>query len=137
MESSGEQALIIGVNVFILIIALTGAIMLMATVLNMSEAANTAIKATTDSSLMTLYGDTEERIYTGEQVLAVVEEYFSPTTNMDEKYILMVDENSIVTEENKRNITFTKSMLKATYHLKYVGKEEATKREIYSFEKIQ
>lgn len=133
MESSSEQALIIGVNVFILIIALTCAIMLMTTVLNMSNAANTVIKTTTDSTLMTLYGGTNDRVYTGEQVLALVEEYFSPTTNMDEKYILMIDGISVTQTEIVRK----KSVLDSVYHLKYVGKDSDTQRGIYNFEKIQ
>lgn len=133
MESSGEQALLIGVNLFILIIALTCAIMLMTTVLNMSTAANTNIKTTVDSSLMTLYGGTNERIYTGEQVLAVIEEYLSPTSNMQAKFVLKVGETEI-TDNYMKNKRFTKSMLDSTYHLKYVGKE--TNKYIYSFEKI-
>lgn len=137
MESSSEQALIIGVNVFILIIALTCAIMLMTTVLNMSNAANTVIKTTTGSTLMTLYGGTNDRVYTGEQVLAVVEEYFSPTTNMEEKYVLMIDGNPVAGKANVRTVTLTKSMLDSMYRLKYVGKEDGTEKYIYNFEKIQ
>lgn len=133
MESSGEQALLIGVNLFILIIALTCAIMLMTTVLNMSTAANTSIKTTVDSSLMTLYGGTNERVYTGEQVLAVIEEYLSPTSNMKAKYVLKVD-GTIITDNYIKNKRFTKSMLDSTYHLNYVGKE--MDKYIYSFEKI-
>lgn len=133
MESSGEQALLVGVNLFILIIALTCAIMLMTTVLNMSTAANTNIKTTVDSSLMTLYGGTNERVYTGEQVLAVIEEYLSPTSNMKAKYVLKV-EGTIITDNYMKNNKFTKSMLDSTYHLNYVGKE--ADKYIYSFEKI-
>lgn len=133
MESSGEQALLIGVNLFILIIALTCAIMLMTTVLNMSTVANTSIKTTVDSSLMTLYGGTNERVYTGEQVLAVIEEYLSPTSNMKAKYVLKVD-GTIITDNYIKNKRFTKSMLDSTYHLNYVGKE--MDKNIYSFEKI-
>lgn len=136
MESSSEQALLIGVNILILIIALTSAIMLMTTVLDMSELANTTIKTKVDSTLMNLYGNTTERIYTGEQVLAIIEEYFSPTTNIDEKYILMVNGTSVAGTEGTKEITFTKDMLDNTYHLKYIGKDSDQQKGIYNFEKI-
>lgn len=127
MESSGEQALIIGVNVFILVIALTCAIMLMTTVLNMSNAANTVIKTTTDSSLMTLYGGTNERVYTGSQVLAIIEGYRASNSNMQDKYYITINgaETTISNED----------MLKAKYSLEYGRTSDG--KVIYNFEKIE
>lgn len=135
MESSGEQALVIGVNILILIVALTCAIMLMTTVLDMSNAANTVIKTTTDSSLMTLYGGTNERIYTGEQVLALVGEYLAATNNMTDKYILKINSVS-VTKEYIVNGNFTKNVLDSKYYLKYIGKDANSQKDVYNFEKI-
>lgn len=135
MESSGEQALVIGVNILILIVALTCAIMLMTTVLDMSNAANTVIKTTTDSSLMTLYGGTNERIYTGEQVLALIGEYLAATNNMTDKYILKINSVS-VTKEYIVNGNFTKNVLDSKYYLKYIGKDANSQKDVYNFEKI-
>lgn len=135
MESSGEQALVIGVNILILIVALTCAIMLMTTVLDMSNAANTVIKTTTDSSLMTLYGGTNERIYTGEQVLALVGEYLATTNNMTDKYILKINSVS-VTKEYIANGSFTKNVLDSKYYLKYIGKDANSQKDMYNFERI-
>lgn len=134
MESSSEQALLIGVNVFILIIALTCAIMLMVTVLNISNAANTVIKTTTSSSLMTLYGGTNERIYTGEQVIATIEEYNSPTTNMADRMVLKLKVGNKETTIDKNYGSYDKDTLNAKYHLKYYGKE--SDKDVYVFEKI-
>ncbi len=140
MESSAEQALILGINLFILIIALTCAIMLMTTVLDMSNAANTTIKTTMNSSLMTLYGGTNERIYTGEQLLALVSEYLSPTNDMKNKYDIYIDGESLETrvENNENNnLNFSSATLNSSYSLKYYGKEDSgLKRDIYKFEKI-
>ena len=133
MESSGEQALIIGVNVFILVIALTCAIMLMTTVLSMSTAANTTIKTTMNSSLMTLYGGTNERVYTGEQVLAILEEYLSPTSNVKDKYLIKIG-GVIMNEETSEVTFFTKKMLDANYSLGY---DKQGSKIIYSFEEIE
>ena len=134
MESSGEQALLIGVNVFILIIALTCAIMLMVTVLNMSNAANTVIKTTTSSSLMTLYGGTNERIYTGEQVIATIEEYNSPTTNMKERMVLKLKSGDTETEIVEGFNQYNQYMLDAKYNLKYYGK--VSDKDVYVVERI-
>ena len=133
MESSGEQALLIGVNVFILIIALTCAIMLMSTVLNISNAANTVIKTNTTSSLMPLYGETNERIYTGEQVLAEIAEYNSPTANSRNKMILKLKIGDKY-EEVGNVVAFTKDRLDSDYHLRYDGK--SGEKYVYIFEKI-
>lgn len=133
MESSGEQALIIGVNVFILVIALTCAIMLMTTVLSMSTAANTTIKTTMNSSLMTLYGGTNERVYTGEQVLAILEEYLSPTSNVKDKYLIKIG-GVIMNEETSEVTFFTKKMLDANYSLGY---DKQGSKIVYIFEEIE
>lgn len=134
MESSGEQALLIGANVFILIIALTCAIMLMVTVLNISNAANTVIKTTTSSSLMTLYGGTNERIYTGEQVIATIEEYNSPTTNMKDRMVLKLKSGDTETEIVEGFNQYNQYMLDAKYNLKYYGK--VSDKDVYVFERI-
>lgn len=131
MESAGEQALLIGVNVFILVMALTSAILLMTTVLNMSDVANTKIKTNSDSSLMALYGETNERIYTGEQVLAIINGYFSETSNMSERFVLKIDDDEVQKDK------FTVDKLESTYKLQYCGKDsEDQDKCIYNFKKI-
>lgn len=138
MESSSEQALLIGVSVFILIIALTCAIMLMVTVLNISNAANSNIKTGTDSSLMTLYGGTNERVYSGEQVLAVLEEYNSPTTNMRENIVLKLVAGGKTFEDINKDFveeSFDITKVNSNYHLNYEGKSGS--KDVYIFEEIK
>lgn len=140
MESSAERALEIGVNLFVFIIALSSALILMTNVLNMSELANSIIKDTSGSTLMELYGETTERVYSGDEMLAIVSEYTSDTTKINERIILKVDDGGLA---GARNITkdylFTVDELNSSYNLIYGGIETDIEtnlnKEVYIFSK--
>ncbi len=70
MEQSAFEAVMIGVNVFIFVIALTAGIMLMTSVLDMVNYANqTAIRGM-NGTLAESIGIVHERTYSGEQLLS-------------------------------------------------------------------
>lgn len=120
MDSAAEEALVIGVNVIIFVIALTCAILLLTTVLNMSQAANTIATDTSDSTLMELYGEVDERKYSGTEVLAIIEEYTRATSGMQEKYVLQLKIGT--NAEYVENRTISLDDLKKEYKLVYKGK---------------
>lgn len=70
MENSSIDAVLIGVNVFIFIIALTFSIMLMSTVLDMSNAVSTEVKTYGNSSILESIGSVEEKRISGTEVYA-------------------------------------------------------------------
>lgn len=70
MENSAFEALMIGVNVFVFIIALSAAVILMSNVINMVNYANENAIRGMNGSLAESVGIVHNRIYSGEQVLA-------------------------------------------------------------------
>ena len=70
MENSAFEALMIGVNVFVFIIALSAAVILMSNVINMVNYANENAIRGMNGSLAESVGVVHNRIYSGEQVLA-------------------------------------------------------------------
>jgi len=137
MESSAERALEIGVNLIVFIIALTCTLLLMTNVLNMSEYANRIIKDTTGSTLMELYGGTNERIYKGEEILKIITEYNSETNSINDRVTLKIDKGLAVgAEELTEEYSFLYEDLKSSYNIIYDGIDNITKKEIYIFTKI-
>lgn len=136
MEANAERALEIGVNVFIFIIALTSAMMLLSNVLNISEAANDIIKDTSNSTLLELYGDTEERIYQGDEVIAVINEYLSETAQVNKDVILKLTNSDTEVPKEVKEINISLNILKSNYHLVYDGFDEDNKKDVYIFTKI-
>jgi len=141
VEASAERALEIGVNLFVFIIALSCALILMTNVLNMSELANSIIKDTSGSTLMELYGETSERVYSGDEMLAIVNEYNSDITKINEKNILKVDNGGLAgAKKITKDYSFTLDELKSSYKLIYGGIETDVEtnldKEVYIFSKI-
>lgn len=139
MESSAERALEIGLNVFVFIIALTCSLLLMTNVLKISELASTIIKDTGNSTLMELYGETNERIYSGNEMFAIISEYISDTNNIKSKIILRLNSNGV--EKDIINPNITVSEFNDSYTLKYMGMEEDISdnlyKKVYVFSKVQ
>lgn len=139
MESSAERAIEIGVNVFVFIIALTCSLMLMTNVLNMSELASTIIKDNGNSTLMELYGETNERIYSGDEVLAIISEYVSNSNKIKDKIILKINRSGVITNvtEAKLNI----SEFNTSFNLTYLGIEKDEEfnieKKVYLFSEVQ
>ena len=69
MEQSAFEAIMLGVNVFIFIIALTAAILLLTTVLDMVNFANNNAIIGMNGSLAEQVGVVHDRTYSGAQVL--------------------------------------------------------------------
>lgn len=69
MEHSAFEALIIGVNVTIFIIALSAAILLMSNTLDMVDFANESAIQGMNGTIAESVGETKEQIYTGSQLL--------------------------------------------------------------------
>ena len=103
MEQNAYEALFIGVNVFIFIIALTAGIMLMTTLFNMINYANNAAIVGMKGSLAEGVGKVDKRIYTGAQLLTFyrksrpesesdeyIEKYFVKTSEEGEEEALSV-----------------------------------------------
>lgn len=88
MENSGYEALIIGVNVFIFLIALSIAIFLMNSTMDMSEKANKIIKD--ENTTMLEVTEDKDRIITGEELI-----YYINNEDIMNKYELCF--NSSVT----------------------------------------
>ena len=121
METSAEKALEIGLNVFVFIMALSGAIVLLTSVLDMSEVANNTIKSSGQNSLLALYGENEERKYLGYEILAVISEFREETNDISEDIIFYIRNTAGVEEIIDSNFNFTTSILQRTYLLEYTG----------------
>ena len=87
MEQSAFEAVMIGVNVFIFIIALTAAILLLSTVLNMVNYANNNAIIGMNGSLAEHIGVVYERSYTGTELLTY---YRKEKANKDSEYSFRV-----------------------------------------------
>ncbi|MBR5227883.1 MAG: hypothetical protein IKV94_04510 [Clostridia bacterium] len=146
MESPASEALIIGMNVFVFVIALTCGVMLMTTVLNMSEVANDIIKDTSTSSLLELYGEGEERLYTGDELLALYQKYTAGTViaatggtvpggfntaGLQNKYTFYIKREGYGAE-NLENTEITEEDLKKNFKLEYQGEEDSKLKYLFS-----
>ena len=68
MNDSTFEAIMIGVNTIIFMVALTAGMKLMGTINDMVEYSNQAAAAVSSGNLIQAYGDTVERIYSGVEV---------------------------------------------------------------------
>lgn len=91
MEVNASRAIEIGISVFVFIITMTSALMLMTSVLEMSEIANRVVKDTSGSSLMEEFGEVQQRAYTSTEVLAIVNKYLNTTSNISNTIKLMIN----------------------------------------------
>ena len=71
MDNSAHEALMIGVNTFIFIVALTAGIMLMGKINDLVEFTKQETSAPSAGSLIETYGETVERTFTGAEVYAL------------------------------------------------------------------
>ena len=87
MEQSAFEAIIIGVNVFVFIVALTSGILLMSNILDMVNFANDQAIVGMNGTLAESVGEVTERTYTGAQLL----KYYEKTLDGDKSsYIFRV-----------------------------------------------
>lgn len=82
MEESASEALVIGVNVFVFIIALTASILLMTNVLNMVNFANESAVKGMSGTLADSVGVVEDRLVSGSDLITYYRRY-KLTTNTD------------------------------------------------------
>lgn len=75
MNDSLFEALMVGVNTFIFIIALTAGITLMGQINEMVEYTQLETSSASTGSLIESYGDTAERTYTGAEIYALYGQY--------------------------------------------------------------
>ena len=71
MDNSAYEALMIGVNTFIFIVALTAGIMLMDKINDLVEFTKQETSVASAGSLIETYGETAERTFTGAEVYAL------------------------------------------------------------------
>lgn len=77
MESSANEALIIGVNLSIFIIATTIAIMLLTTVMDLSDLANESVITTTTGSVTVDGASVGKRVVTGSELMGYYTNYIN------------------------------------------------------------
>ena len=96
MEQSAFEAVMIGVNVFVFIIALTAGILLMTNILDMADYANQNVVTGMNGALAEVVGNVEERVYSGSQILTyyrrMIEE---PELKYDFKIKIAATEHSL------------------------------------------
>ena len=128
MENTTYEAVMIGVSVFVFIIALSAGVILMTSILNMVEYANqTAIKGM-NGTIAESIGEVETRIYTGEQVLA----YYNKNS---QKYLLTIKLSKDGDEKKLSNVINQKSdYIKKQFELQYKGNIEG--KDAYIFVSI-
>lgn len=126
MEQSAFEAVMIGVNVFVFIIALTAAIMLMSSVIDMVNFANELTIVGMNGTIAQNVGDVHERIYTGSQMLTYYREQIESQEQdkSEGKYLFSVrrHENGQETpldEYIQQNVN--SGYLKEEYILQYKG----------------
>ena len=121
MEQSAFEALMIGVNVFVFIIALSAGMFLMTSVLDMAEYANTSAITGMNGSLADSVGDVHERTYSGNQLLSY---YRRVMQGGQSKYNFMIKLSNIGTEKTLKSYVETESIynyMDSEFELQYKG----------------
>lgn len=122
MEQSAFDAAMIGVYVFVFIIALTAAIALMSNVLDMANYANENAKIGMNGSIAQNIGVVSQRIYTGEQLLAFYGRLNEDVTNS--KYDFKVKNSDIGSEYSLKSYIEQEtiySYMDSKFELQYKG----------------
>ena len=85
MEQNAYEALFLGVNVFVFIIALTAGILLMTSLMNMVNYANENAVVGMNGSLAESVGIVNERIYTGSELITYYNNFVESICKAKEK----------------------------------------------------
>lgn len=141
MEQSAFEAVMIGVNVFVFIIALTAGILLMGNIINMVNYANENAVIGMNGTLAETVGVVEERIYSGEDLLTyyrryVAENYTDEDNNIKNKsnYEYLVKISKTSNEEPLQEFIEKESYfnyINSQFELSYKGKIDS--KEVYVF----
>ena len=131
MEQSAFEALMIGVNVFVFIIALTAAVLLMSNVIDMVNFANEQAIVGMNGTLAETVGVVTERTYTGAQMLS----YYNETIKDEEfKYNFKVKLSKNGQEKSIQDFIKTEvitNYLNKEFTLEYKGVKN--KKDTYVF----
>lgn len=122
MEQSAYEALMIGVNAFVFIIALTAGILLMSNVSDMVNYANENAIRGMNGTLAESVGIVHERIYSGEQLLAYYRKMIDETSEY--KYDYTVKTSSSGAEKSLKSFVESQSIyqyLDREFELQYKG----------------
>jgi len=92
MEQSAFEAVMIGVNVFVFIIALSAGIMLMTSILDMVEYANENAITGMNGSLAESVGVVHERTYSGDQVLSYYGRMMNNTSQSNYNFMIKLSQ---------------------------------------------
>lgn len=132
MERSAFEAFMIGVYVFIFIIALTAGVLLMSNVIDMVNFANDQAIVGMNGTLAESVGVVTERIYTGEQILA---HYRKNIENSQSAYDFKIKLSELGHEESIEHFIQSPNMTKyigKQFILEYKGKNEDKYMYIFS-----
>ena len=128
MENSAYEALMIGVYVFVFIIALTSSIALMTNILDMADYANKVVVSGTGETIEENENIVYERLYSGEQVLAyygrMKEDKMADKYNFRIKFSKLEAERDLTSYINSEAITnYIHDEFELTYKGVLGGKE--------------
>lgn len=134
MEQSAFEAVMIGVNVFVFIIALTVAVLLMTNLLDMVDYANNQAVVGMNGTVAESVGVVTERTYTGEQLLTYYRRVKNET-NVD-KYSFYINTDSTIEKKLQSFIenNSINSYANMKFELQYKGKID--NKETYVFVKV-
>ena len=133
MEQSAYEAIMIGVNVFVFIIALTAAILLMSNVIDMVNYANEQAIVGMNGTLAESVGVVTERTYTGAQMLnyyGKIKEDANIGYAFNVKLSELGEEKDIVTFVESQSI---KNYLNEQFILQYKGLDASSNKDVYVF----
>lgn len=142
MEQSAFEAIMIGVNVFVFIIALTAGILLMGSVIDMVNYANENAIVGMNGSLAEEVGVVNERIYSGKDLLTyyrkyVAEDYETEEGNVENKsnyeyLVKLSDKSSEITLREYIEKENYSNYINEEFTLRYKGYIE--NKEVYVFD---
>ena len=123
MEQSAFEAVMIGVNVFVFIIALTAGILLMTNVLNMVDYANRNAIVGMNGTLAESVGTVFERKYTGTELLTYYRKSLEGNNNI--VYYVRQSEggNKLTIEKFVKDTNNFSTYNNKEFLLEYLGKE--------------
>lgn len=141
MEQSAFEAVMIGVNVFVFIIALTAGILLMGNIINMVNYANENAVIGMNGTLAETVGVVDERVYNGEDLLTYYRKYVDQNYTDDEdnvknksNYEYLVKLSKLGIEETLQEFIEKESYfnyINSKFELSYKGKIDS--KEVYVF----